>query len=253
MEVFARLHNVDKSQLVTSTDAFGFFLPEYKMQPPYGSAKKQPTTAAKLRRLANLHVDTVYTQNCLDRDYVQSFVNVMETKAGQATFVFIPESHKLHFKLAERFPEKTNTRAKFNILNPPELDWYMLEQKKRVEALILPAGCMVLFYSRTVHCGMKPMVAAIEQEIRLTFYVCQVPLTQRWITDRELKRKITYLRQGRTTSHQPADFQIFKPYHTGRNSVTQNIVYPQFDWTTLTDVQKRLAGLEPNGKARYIH
>ncbi len=252
MEVFAKLHNVDKSELVTSTDGFGFYLPNYHKKGHFANAKKQPTTVEKLRNMVNLHVDTVYTEKCMKRDYVQSFVNVRETKEGQATFCFIPESHKLHFYLAERFPEKKETVTKFKILNVFDLDWYLLEQKKRVEALMLPAGSMVLFYSRTVHCGAKPMVAAADDAIRLTFYVCQVPLTKKWFTEAELARKAEYVKQGRTTTHQPADFQLFSKAYNNRFGITQKIVYPQFDWTTLTDVQKRLAGFDQNNNLRKI-
>lgn len=253
MEVFSKLHNVEKDQLVTSTDAFGFFLPNYNKKGYHGNAKKQPTNAEKLRNLVNLHVDTVYTPKCLERDYVQSFINVRETTAGQATFCFIPESHNLHFELAEKFPEKKTRKENFGILNPPELDWLITEKKKRVEALILPSGCMVLFYSRTVHCGAKPMVASSDEQIRLTFYVCQIPLTKKWITERELTRKVCYLKQGRTTTHQPSDFKLFDKSYNKRFGITQKIVYPHFDWTTLTNTQKQLVGLDQNNNLKKIN
>lgn len=89
------------------------------------------------------------------------------------------------------------------------MDFY--KNKKCVRRNIkCPAGSMVFWDSRTIHCGQEAMKNRKEPNYRCVSYICMTPRTN--ATKVALKKKRKALEEMRTTSHNPHKPRLFGKY-----------------------------------------
>ena len=69
-----------------------------------------------------------------------------------------------------------------------------------------PKGSLVLWDSRTVHCGAEPL-RRTEPRIRSVIYLCYLPRSH--ATEANLRKKIKAFEDQRTTSHWPNKPKLF--------------------------------------------
>lgn len=108
-------------------------------------------------------------------------------------------------------------------------------QKKLIKC---PAGSIVLWDSRTIHCGRECHKERVKPNFRGISYVCMKPRSLSSNSDIEKKRKA--FNSKRTTSHWPNKVKLFSknPRTYGKElPLINNIEDP-----VLTELGKKLAG-----------
>ena len=118
-----------------------------------------------------LHTDQSYLRN--DFECVQGWINAYDTNEGDATLVVLEGSHKYHSDFAKEF-EETSPDDWF-LLNQEQIKWY-IDGKKCVKKMIkCPAGSLVLWDSRTIHCAKEPDTKRYQPNYRCVVYLCYTP------------------------------------------------------------------------------
>lgn len=119
-----------------------------------------------------------------DRFSIQGAVNFKPVTERDAGFVVVPKSHKTH------------------VPPPSTTDWLMLDESdphySEACKLLIPANCMVLWNSKTIHANTHMTKKGMEMN-RLTAYITYVPKIRQTKEIVEA-RKMGYLK-GDTTSH----------------------------------------------------
>jgi len=173
--LFAQVHNVPVSELITSFDGFSLFF-----------TKKQKNPKAWW------HIDQHPTNTHYSIQGAYNYLPVLETSAG---LTLVPRSHNTFV------PSETRNTD----------DWITLERNKTPEEaapilangvkLLLPANSFVLWNSRTIHANTGQTLNESDKLNRLTTYVTYSPRS-RTTPEITAKRRQAYL-DGITTSHWP--------------------------------------------------
>ena len=193
---FAKIHGTD--DLHVSFDGASVYLPH------------EITGRGKYRK-PWYHTDQSPLRN--DRECIQGFVTGMDIEEGDATLSVLAGSHLLHKKLQETFNLKEKK------------DWYKFTEEEVAFLIaegcapvniIAPAGSLVLWDSRTGHCGKEADKVRANPKPRYVVYVCMLPA--RLTTAANKKKKIQALANLRTTSHWPNKPKLFgvKPQTYGK-------------------------------------
>jgi hypothetical protein len=139
---------------------------------------------------------------------VQGFVNLLPTAEHGAALQVLTKSHRLQAEFAARFPHAKSTR--FYLLNGQEEIDFFLKAGRHVCIKAAPRD-LVLWDSRTIHCGRAASRIAETLE-RVVIYTSMQP--REWMAstkDRERKRRART--QLRSTSHNAAvGVEVFPVY-----------------------------------------
>ena len=221
VDVFAKLWSVKQDELVTSFDGASVHLPP------------EVTKLGWYRGNDWFHCD----QSFMDNEFkcVQTWVTAYDVNEGDATLAFLEKSHKYHKDFKEEFDitDKTNWYK----LKTEEVDYYL--NKKCAKTYIkCPAGSMVLWDSRTIHCGRESRKERDRPNFRGVSYVCMKPRSLSTQKDLEKKRKA--FNEMRTTSHWPNKVKLFgkKPRTYGKDLPNINIISKP----KVSDLGLKLAG-----------
>lgn len=227
VEVFRHLWKTQ--DLVTSFDGISVHFP------PEKSGIKKDWYNPKLQK-SWIHCDQSYKRNSLE--CYQSWVTPLAVNPGDATLVYYEGSHKFHDTFAKAMGET------------PSEDWYVLKaddiqkyesygcQKKMVTC---PKGSMVIWDSRTIHCGLEPQKERLNPNMRICIYVCMVPRSR--CTDAVLKKRRKYFEENRTTKHNPAFSNVFSKFPRIRSEKERREYIETTSYPTkaiLTDLGKSL-------------
>lgn len=157
------------------------------------------------------HTDQSYTRN--DLECIQGQVPLHDVAPGDATLVVLEGSHRFHKAFAERFGAGSVS------------DWCLLEQRGKEKGegylkfyadmgctekrITCPRGSLVLWDSRTIHCGSGPIRnRPCPDHWRRVVYVCMTP---RYLcTDKNMDLRIKAFQELQTTSHWPHRLNIFR-------------------------------------------
>lgn len=221
VDVFAKLWSVKQDELVTSFDGASVHLPP------------EVTKLGWYRGNDWFHCD----QSFMDNEFkcVQTWVTAYDVNEGDATLAFLEKSHKYHKDFKEEFDitDKTNWYK----LKTEEVDYYL--NKKCAKTYIkCPAGSMVLWDSRTIHCGRESRKERDRPNFRGVSYVCMKPRSLSTQKDLEKKRKA--FNEMRTTSHWPNKVKLFgkTPRTYGKDLPNINIISKP----KVSDLGLKLAG-----------
>jgi hypothetical protein len=200
------------------------------------------------------HTDQNYYRN--EFECIQGQVNLFDVDEGDATLMVLEKSHQYHQQFREHFDtgNKNNKKKLF----PNEGDWFVLEtrgqekgtsrngfvsfytkQKQCIPRRITcPRGSLILWDSRTIHCGSEPLRARPNQHWRCVIYVCMTP---RELCDEEnMKlRKKAFLEQC-TTSHWPHRVKIFPTLAVGRFVTHDPRINLHLEYPILSELGKEL-------------
>lgn len=152
-----------------------------------------------------LHCDTSYVNNGKPNDCVQGWVTPLEVKDGDATLAFLKGSHKYHSQFGKKY--EITDKSNWNKLSEEQVDTYVLEYGCPLQRIKCPAGSIVLWDSKTIHCGQQPLKGRPEQNVRLCIYVCMLPRTRS--TAANLKKKRKAFEELRLTTHDAATIKLF--------------------------------------------
>ncbi len=183
IDIFATIWNCKKDDLLVSFDGLSF-------NPP-----PEVTNKGWNRQLV-MHTDQSYTKN--NFNCIQSWVTALDVNDGDATLAVLEGSNKYHQEFAANY-KVTDTS-----------NWYQLSEEQRqfyikkgctLKKIMCPKGSMVFWDSRTIHCGVEPVMSRAKENIRAISYLCYMPRSL--CSAANLKKKQTAFHQLRTTSHYP--------------------------------------------------
>lgn len=216
VSVFADIWKTEK--LLTSFDGASIHLPP------------EITNLGWYRRTW-LHSDQSFLRNGFE--CVQGQVNLMDTNVGDATLCVLEGSHALHKTFAETFAIKE--KGDWFKLEEAHVDWFLAQGCKEAR-IKSPKGSVVLWDSRTIHCGVEPLKGRKEPNLRCCVYTCYQPRVL--CSKRDLDKRVKALDELRTTSHWAARPKLFP-----KTPRTYGAELPDLTPTlppTLTDVGRSL-------------
>lgn len=190
IEVFAKIYNTTPENLLVSFDGASFHFPP------------EITNFGWFRRATNLHTDQSFLRN--DKECIQSWMTANPIEEGDATLTFLESSHKFHKDCAIQFGIKD--KADWYKLNSEQLDFYNSKGCKQ-KYISCPEGSLVLWDSRTIHCGIQPVKGRLQPKIRCVGYVCYTP--KEWASKKDLEKRIQTFDNLRMTSHWPHKPKLF--------------------------------------------
>lgn len=217
-KVFSLLHNED--DLLVSFDGFSFHFPFEHL----------PNKRGVYRGNEWFHTDQSPHRNI---NCYQGIINLYDVNEGDATLRVIENSHLRHQQF---FKDKE--------IDKVNGDWYKLDkdetyfadlEKVRVRA---KAGDLILWNSKTFHCGGEPLINRSEPNFRLAVYVCMVP--RKWATNKQLEKKRKAFNELRMTSHWPVETRLNSKTPRTYGKELSNI--NQLPNPVVDDETKKLAG-----------
>jgi len=169
---------------------------------------------------------------------VQSWINAYDTSQGDATLTFLEGSNNFHLEFRNHF--KPTNPDDWVILTRPQLDWYTNTKGCVRTNIKCPAGSLVLWDSRTIHCGKEPDSSRPQPNFRCAVYLCYTP--RKLGNSSELNKKIEAWENMRTTSHCPHKPKLFPVNPNTWGKPIPNIV--QIPRPQISDLGYRLIGYE---------
>lgn len=194
LEVFSKLWNVKKEELITSFDGSSFHIPPEITN--RGWFKKEW-----------LHCDQSFSNNNLD--CYQSWVTAYPVNKGDGTLVVLEGSHKYHKVFADKFNLSEN-KVNWYKLTDNEVNYYTEELKCKKVKISCPEGSIVIWDSRTIHCGTEPLKERKIPNYRLVSYICMTPRKRANL--KTLEKRIKAFEELRTCNHIPHEPVLFSKY-----------------------------------------
>ena len=149
----------------------------------------------------NKQKDNIWTHTdqgpCNTAQCYQGFVSLTSNK--ERTLVVYEKSHLYH----QKYFDDKNIKSKSNW---HKIDHDVLENLKETKRILnVPAGSLVIWDSRCFHQNQfgKP-----ESEERIVQYVCYFPANHKNNTSAMKKKRQTYFKERRTTSHWPVPVKV---------------------------------------------
>lgn len=189
---FEKIWKTNAEDLLVSFDAASFHFPPETTNFGWATHNK-----------SWIHCDQSFLRNGLE--CVQSWVNAYDTNPGDATLTVLEGSNKYHKDFADFF--KPTNPDDWYILNNVELDWYIKTKGCNKVNITCPAGSMVFWDSRTIHCGTEPEKTRLNPNFRCVVYLCYTPRNK--ATQSILNKKIGAWKNLRMTSHWPHKATLF--------------------------------------------
>jgi hypothetical protein len=190
-DIFAKIHNCSKNDLLVSFDGASIHLPPEK------------TGKGWFREGNWLHTDQSPKRNELS---IQGMVTLNDINDKDATLMILESSHKFHEEFfLEKYEGRELPKDDWYKIND-DVDWFIAKgcARKCVKA---EAGSLILWNSKTMHQGIEPQKNRKKENTRIVFYVCESPKV--WATELNLKKKIKAFNELRTTSHYPHQPKLF--------------------------------------------
>jgi len=220
VNIFSTIWNCDNSDLVTSFDGVAFHFPP-------------EITRLGWYRKEWFHTDQSFTNP--EFECVQGWVTAYDINPGDASLTILEKSHKYHKEFQEEF--RITKKANWYKLNDEERSFYTNKgcNKRTIEC---PAGSVVLWDSRTIHCGQEAMKQRTSPNFRNIVYVCMTKRDR--CTPNSIRKRIKFFETMRMTTHWPHTPRLFglKPQTWGKP--LPNV--PDLTSPELTELGRSLVG-----------
>jgi hypothetical protein len=193
VEIFAYFWECNVDELLVSFDGLSFNLP--------------PEVTKRGWNKGNTwyHTDQSFKNNKFN--CIQSFITGLDINEHDSTLSFMEGSNNFHGEFG----------YKYNITN--KTDWYKLTKEQNefylekgctIKNIKCPKGSLVLWDSRTIHCGIEANKKRSVPNIRTVIYLCYMP---RYLCNKSnLKKKQKAFNELRTTTHNPCKIKLFPKY-----------------------------------------
>jgi hypothetical protein len=204
-ESFSRIWNDD--DLLVSYDGCGVF------RPPEVNEEWRTSGAW-------YHID----QNLYNRPglhAIQGLVNFFPSGPYDGGFVVVPKSHIMCDEAFARIPDLCSKKSRDYFRTPEDLEFWV-EARKAISQrditnkydllpvkLVLEAGDLVLWDSRTIHCShpaTRNDPKSAGRLKRLAAYVCMTPASSAKNIEELAKYRVLAFQKGITTTHWPHEF-----------------------------------------------
>jgi ectoine hydroxylase-related dioxygenase (phytanoyl-CoA dioxygenase family) len=179
------------------------------------------------------HTDQSFTN--ADFSCVQSFITGMDINEYDATFSFFEGSHRFHSKFKDQF--KITDKSNWYKLNKDQETFYF-DLGCSIKKIICSKGSLVLWDSRTIHCGIEAESRRKVPNVRAIIYLSYM---RRIDSDKKnLEKKPKAFNELRTTTHYAHKVKLF-----GKSPRTYGNPIPtitQINKPVLNELGKKLAG-----------
>jgi hypothetical protein len=192
IEPFEKIWKTNAEDLLVSFDGASFHFPPETTN--FGWANHDKSW---------IHCDQSFLRN--GPECVQSWINAYDTNEGDATITILEGSNKYHKQFAEHF--KSTNPDDWYVLNQTELDWYIKTKGCQKVNIKCPAGSMVLWDSRTIHCGTEPEKTRPKPNFRCVVYLCYTPRIK--ANEKIIEKRIEAWKNLRMTTHCPHISKLF--------------------------------------------
>jgi ectoine hydroxylase-related dioxygenase (phytanoyl-CoA dioxygenase family) len=220
-EVYAQIYECKLEDLLVSFDGLSF-------NPP-----PEQTKRGWNKNNLWLHCDQSFTQNNFKT--AQGWVTGPAVNEGDATLAILEGSHKYHKEFATQFNMTKNIQ--WTKLTEEQVTFYK-ERGCDFNRIQCPAGSLVMWDSRTIHCGVEADKSRVKPNFRAIVYVCYAPKTKCSAT--VIKKKQKAFEEMRATIHDPINPKLF-----GKNPRTYGKPLPEItpiEKPILTEFGLKLAG-----------
>ena len=191
IEIFAKLWKCKNEDLLVSFDAVAYHMPP------------ETTKLGFYRGNDWYHSD----QSFLDNKFkcVQGWITGYDINEGDATLSILESSNDYHADFQEKF--EINNKDNWYKLNENELKFYIDEKVCNPMRIKCPKGSLVLWDSRTIHCGSESLKTRLIPNFRNVSYVCYEPRSH--CDNKIIQKKIKAFEEMRMTSHWPCNAKLF--------------------------------------------
>lgn len=222
---FADLHKIQSLEdLLVSFDGLSFGPPP------------EVTSKGWNRNNTWYHTDQSYQRSGFE--CAQGWVTALDVEEGDATLSIMEGSHNYHKECSEEFKDLKASKGDWCKLTREQEVWYRKTKGCKYVNIKCPKGSLVLWDSRTIHCGIEASRGRANPKFRSIVYVCYLP--RMMATKKDLEKKRKAFLELRTTSHWANKAKMFakQPQHYGKGlpAITP-IPLP-----TLTPLAKQFAG-----------
>ena len=223
VDIFSKFWDVPKEDLLVSFDGASFHFPP------------EDTNRGWYRKTW-YHTDQSYLRP--EFECLQSWITGLDVEEGDATLAFMERSNNYHDEFREKFGITDRS------------DWFRLEKEEQKafydekgcidKKIHCPAGSMVFWDSRTIHCGTEPMKKRENKNLRNVAYICMTPRDR--ASNAMINKKRKAFKDLRMTSHWPHKPKLFPKNPRTYGNPLPNIT--QVKEPKLTELGYRLAGFD---------
>jgi hypothetical protein len=228
VEIFAHFWNVTKEELLVSFDGLSFHLPH------------EVTKRGWNRGNTWYHTDQSFTKP--NFECIQSFITGLEIHENDATLSFYEGSNNYHSEFRDAYQIKD--KDDWFKLTKEQSEFYTLKKGCEIRNIKCPKGCLVVWDSRTIHCGIEASKERTVPNTRAVVYICYMPRVL--CDEKNLKKKTDAFNSLRTTTHYPCKIKLFgkTPRTYGNKLPTITPIQPP----RLSSLGRLVAGLDDNNK-----
>jgi ectoine hydroxylase-related dioxygenase (phytanoyl-CoA dioxygenase family) len=226
ISIFSKLYDCSEEDLLVSFDGSSLHLPPEVTRKGWFNNKWLHTDQSFLD-------DTTYC--------IQSWVTALDVNEDDATLLVLEKSHLFHKQFGKEHGK--NSKDDWYKLSASEVEWYKKVHSCEERRVKCPRGSLVLWNSKTIHCGVEPLRTRGKENIRAVSYLCYQPKTL-LVTKKDLEKCLNKKQKAflelRTTTHWPLKSKLF-----GKNPRTYGGDIPEINPISrpmLTEVGKKLAG-----------
>jgi len=221
VNIFAKFWGCSNEELLVSFDGISFNLPHETIKRGWN------------RNNTWYHSDQSFCRN--DFECIQSWVTANDVNIGDATLAFMEGSHKYHKDCAKEF--NINIKADWTKLTKEQEQFY-LDRDCHYKKIHCPKGSLVIWDSRTIHCGVEAFKDRAKPNIRSIVYLCYMPKSL--CSARNLVKKQKAFNELRLTTHYPCKVKLFpkNPRTYGNELPNITVINPP----QLNKLGKTLAG-----------
>ena len=190
IDIFSHFWQCAPKELLVSFDGLSFNLPPEVTKRGWN---KQNTW---------YHTDQTFLQN--EFQCIQSWVTGLDVNDGDATLAFMEGSNQFHKECGAQFGI-TDKKNWFK-LNTEQEQFYV-DKGCAYKNIKCPKGALVLWDSRTIHCGVEAMKTRAKPNFRAIVYLCYMPRSL--CSEKNLIKKQKAFEELRATSHWPSQPTLF--------------------------------------------
>jgi len=216
-EIFGKIWNVPKEELLSSFDGISINLPPEKTNRGWF--------------MGNDWMHTDQAPNKKGRHCIQGLVNLYPVNKGDATLTILEKSHKYHKDFFKHIDLESN--HDWFKLDTDQKQWF-LDKGCEQFCVLAPVGSLVLWDSRTIHQGIEAQKGRDKQNFRMVIYTCLLPKSKFSEKMREKRKKM--FEDMRVTNHWGTHMFPLSPRTYGRELQEFNKPNPP----VLTEYGKKL-------------
>ncbi|XP_065639826.1 uncharacterized protein LOC124815790 [Hydra vulgaris] len=221
-KIFAHFWGCDVNDLLVSFDGLSFNLP--------------PETTKRGWNKGNTWYHTDQSFMSAGFKCIQSFITGLDVRDGDATLSVMEGSHKFHTEIKEMY--NITNEFDWNKLTKEQEKFYLVDKKCRIKNIKCPEGSLVIWDSRTIHCGIGADENREESNIRAIAYVCMMP--RDFCDQSNLEKKQKAFNEKRTTRHNPCKIDLFPKTPRTYDGILPTIT--PIKSPILNELGKRLSG-----------